>query len=94
MLVVIIVLLLTNTLVVTQTNAVDGSYNKRTQNSLDNSKVKQSNEAEVCLPRSTAHHLLLECPVYQNVSVDERWEVVEQNNCCQKMFTDSPYKLG
>lgn len=67
-----------------KTNAVDGSYNKRTGNFIDNSKVKESNEAEFCPLKCTTHHSLPECPVYQNLNVDERWEVVKKNNRCRK----------
>ena len=67
-----------------KTNAVDGSYNKRTENSLDNSKVKQSSDAELCPLKCTVHHLFPECSVYQNLSVDEQWEFVKQNNRCRK----------
>ena len=73
-----------------QINAVNSSYNKRTENALrnnsehtNNSRTKQI-EDDSCPLNCKTHHYLSECPVYQNLSVDERWEVVKQNNRCRK----------
>ena len=39
---------------------------------------------EICPLGCEAKHLLSACPVYQKSTVDQRWEIVKQNNRCRK----------
>lgn len=74
-----------------KTNAVDSTYNKQTTENMfkssfegpDKSKIKRSEE-ELCPQKCKTHHFLADCPIYQNLSVDERWEVIKRNNRCRK----------
>ncbi|XP_028417504.1 uncharacterized protein LOC114541904 [Dendronephthya gigantea] len=74
----------------TKINAVNSSYNKKIESApknnsenSNNAKTKQTEE-ESCPLNCQSDHYLSECPVYQNLSVNERWEVVKQNNRCRK----------
>ena len=71
-------------------NAVDSSQGEQAENTSKNSfedpknhKIKQIEE-ELCPLKCKTNHRLPDCPVFQNLSVDERWAVVKKNNLCRK----------
>jgi hypothetical protein len=58
-----------------------GSYNRRTDN--HSSDVEVTNDGS-CPFGCQTKHLLAACPHYQTSTVDQRWEIVKQNQRCRK----------
>jgi hypothetical protein len=58
-----------------------GSYNRRTDN--HSSDVEVTNDGP-CPFGCQTKHLLAACPHYQTSTVDQRWEIVKQNQRCRK----------
>ena len=57
--------------------------NQRSQSDNHSMNSEMSND-EICPVGCEAKHLLSVCPVYQKSTVDQRWEIVKQNNRCRK----------
>ena len=63
------------------TNYRNNSREHRSDNNANDSGLDQD---EKCPLGCKTKHLLSACPMYQKSTVDEKWEIVKQNNRCRK----------
>ena len=63
------------------TNYGNNSREHRSDNNANDSGLDQD---EKCPLGCKTKHLLSACPMYQKSTVDEKWEIVKQNNRCRK----------
>ena len=59
-------------------------YNSREHRSDNNANDSGLDQDEKCPLGCKTKHLLSACPMYQKSTVDEKWEIVKQNNRCRK----------
>ena len=63
----------------------DNSGEHRIPRKFDNRAINsETSDDDVCPLGCEAKHLLAACPKYQRSTIDQRWEIVKQNNRCRK----------
>ena len=68
------------------TTQVNTEFNRAMNNSAMNNRAMNSetSDDDVCPLGCEAKHLLAACPKYQRSTIDQRWEIIKQNNRCRK----------